>query len=44
MISRIGRSPTGFGRIVVYGRSRIPNSPTRTTAFMQAAAYRWAAA
>src|SRR5215470_9586416 len=35
MCSRIGRSPTGtsgFGRIVVYGRSRKPRPPARTTA------------
>src|SRR5919108_5624328 len=47
MISRIGRSPigsSGFGRIVVYGRSRIPNPPARTTALMCAAAYMYAAA
>src|SRR5688500_12906519 len=47
MISRIGRSPTGrrgLGRIVVYGRSRIPNPPARTTALIGAAAYRYAGA
>ena len=39
MCSRIGRSPTGtsgFGRIVVYGRSRVPSPPARITALIGA--------
>src|SRR6478672_9380802 len=37
MCSRIGRSPigtSGLGRIVVYGRSRIPRPPARITALI----------
>src|SRR5215213_10855378 len=44
MISRIGRSPigsSGLGRIVVYGRSRIPSPPASTTALIGGPAYRY---
>src|SRR5215216_2640010 len=47
MISRIGRSPigsSGLGRIVVYGRSRIPSPPASTTALIGGPAYRYAGA
>ena len=37
MCSRIGRSPigtSGFGKIVVYGRSRVPSPPAKITALI----------
>src|SRR5215217_1499654 len=44
MTSRIGLSPigsSGLGRIVVYGRSRIPSPPASTTALIGGPAYRY---